>query len=65
VEIILASRIVKPKLSNAVVQREKIKPSCLTTTDHPGLLAKVAHFFRTHQLNLISAKITTIGSLFF
>lgn len=34
----------------------------LTTTDHPGLLAKVAHFFRTHQLNLISAKITTIGS---
>jgi len=34
----------------------------LITTDHPGLLAKVAQFFRTNQLNIISAKITTIGS---
>ncbi|MDF1581821.1 MAG: [protein-PII] uridylyltransferase [Methyloprofundus sp.] len=34
----------------------------LITTDHPGLLAKMAQFFRANQLNLISAKITTIGS---
>ena len=34
----------------------------LVTTDHPGLLAKMAQFFRANQLNLISAKITTIGS---
>jgi len=34
----------------------------LITTDHPGLLAKMAQFFRANQINLISAKITTIGS---
>ncbi|MCF7971431.1 MAG: [protein-PII] uridylyltransferase [Methylococcaceae bacterium] len=34
----------------------------LITTDHPGLLSEVAQFFRANQLNIISAKITTIGS---
>ncbi len=34
----------------------------LVTTDHPGLLAKIGKIFREHHFNIVSAKITTIGS---
>lgn len=34
----------------------------LITTDHPGLLSKVGQLFREHNFNIISAKISTIGS---
>lgn len=34
----------------------------LITTDHPGLLAKLAQLFKAYNFNLLSAKITTIGS---
>ncbi|WP_428355313.1 [protein-PII] uridylyltransferase [Methyloprofundus sp.] len=34
----------------------------LITTDHPGLLSKLASLFREHHFNLLNAKITTIGS---
>ena len=34
----------------------------LITTDHPGLLSKVGQLFREHNFNILSAKISTIGS---
>ncbi len=34
----------------------------LITTDYPGLLSDIGQLFRKHNFNLISAKITTIGS---
>jgi len=34
----------------------------LITTDHPGLLSKLGQFFRKNQLNIVGAKVTTIGS---
>ncbi|NOQ17163.1 MAG: [protein-PII] uridylyltransferase [Methyloprofundus sp.] len=34
----------------------------LVTTDHPGLLAKMGKIFREYHFNIISAKISTIGS---
>ena len=34
----------------------------LITTDHPGLLSKMGQLFREHNFNIISAKISTIGS---
>ncbi|NOQ65494.1 MAG: [protein-PII] uridylyltransferase [Methyloprofundus sp.] len=34
----------------------------LITTDHPGLLSQVSLLFREHNFNILSAKISTIGS---
>lgn len=34
----------------------------LITTDHPGLLSRIGQVFREHKVNILNAKISTIGS---